>query len=322
MGILPCCTSRGKTSMKPSSIDDPVAWYRPSHGQRDDRPPARQHREPAAPRPPQRAAEHERARRARRRRRRRIVRAGRSSPEMVSSRRRRSHGLSHGLSSDAPIVADADLQWYADDLNRSRHPAGARAGVARPRRSRRRRLGGARRRVHAPLGGGRAGDHAPHVGGRRRTGHAHDATATTWSGGGAATRCSRGPSPARSAGRWVGTTRMVEIWNGVPWFSPVWRRKPGITVLHHVHGPMWDQILPGPLASFGRALEARLAPPFYRRSLTVDAVGRHPGRAARTRLPPRSGARRSRTAPIRVLLAGRQQDRRTRRSSRSGGWRP
>jgi glycosyltransferase involved in cell wall biosynthesis len=55
----------------------------------------------------------------------------------------------------------------------------------------------------------------------------------------------------------------------VPWFSPVWCRKPHITVLHHVHGPMWDQILPGPLASFGRALEARIAPPFYRRSLTV-----------------------------------------------------
>jgi glycosyltransferase involved in cell wall biosynthesis len=62
---------------------------------------------------------------------------------------------------------------------------------------------------------------------------------------------------------------LVEIWNGVPWFSPVWCRKPHITVLHHIHGPMWDQILPGPLAAFGRVLEARIAPPFYRRSLTV-----------------------------------------------------
>jgi glycosyltransferase involved in cell wall biosynthesis len=32
---------------------------------------------------------------------------------------------------------------------------------------------------------------------------------------------------------------------------------------------MWDQILPGPLASFGRLLEARIAPPFYRGGLTV-----------------------------------------------------
>ena len=62
---------------------------------------------------------------------------------------------------------------------------------------------------------------------------------------------------------------LVEIWNGVPWFSPLWCRKPHITMLHHVHGPMWEQILPGPLANFGRILEARIAPPFYRRSLTV-----------------------------------------------------
>jgi glycosyltransferase involved in cell wall biosynthesis len=59
---------------------------------------------------------------------------------------------------------------------------------------------------------------------------------------------------------------MVEIWNGVPWFSPVWCRRPRITFLHHVHGPMWDQILPGPLAGIGRALESRWAPPFYRRT--------------------------------------------------------
>lgn len=62
---------------------------------------------------------------------------------------------------------------------------------------------------------------------------------------------------------------LVEIWNGVPWFSPIWCRRPRITVLHHVHGPMWDQILPGPFAAFGRILEARIAPPFYRRGLTV-----------------------------------------------------
>ena len=62
---------------------------------------------------------------------------------------------------------------------------------------------------------------------------------------------------------------LVEIWNGVPWFSPVWCRRPRITFLHHVHGPMWDQILPGPLAGLGRALEMRLAPPFYRRTQVV-----------------------------------------------------
>ena len=62
---------------------------------------------------------------------------------------------------------------------------------------------------------------------------------------------------------------LVEIWNGVPWMSPVWCRRPRMTFLHHVHGPMWDQIMPGPLAGAGRLIEARLAPPFYRRTLTM-----------------------------------------------------
>ena len=62
---------------------------------------------------------------------------------------------------------------------------------------------------------------------------------------------------------------VVEIWNGVPWFSPVWCRRPHITMLHHVHGPMWGQILPGPLAAVGRTLETRIAPPFYRGDMTV-----------------------------------------------------
>ncbi len=62
---------------------------------------------------------------------------------------------------------------------------------------------------------------------------------------------------------------LVEVWNGVPWLSPLWCHKPRITFLHHVHGPMWDQLLPKPLAFMGRAVEARLAPPFYRRTLTL-----------------------------------------------------
>ncbi|MFM7871682.1 MAG: glycosyltransferase family 4 protein [Ilumatobacteraceae bacterium] len=57
---------------------------------------------------------------------------------------------------------------------------------------------------------------------------------------------------------------LVELWNGVPWMSPLWHRGPRLAVLHHVHGPMWRQMLPWPASSLGRVLEARLAPPFYR----------------------------------------------------------
>jgi glycosyltransferase involved in cell wall biosynthesis len=70
-------------------------------------------------------------------------------------------------------------------------------------------------------------------------------------------------------GRMGRSDALVEIMNGVPFFSPIWYRRPRILFLHHVHGPMWDQILPGPLASFGRALESRVAPPVYRRGLTA-----------------------------------------------------
>lgn len=62
---------------------------------------------------------------------------------------------------------------------------------------------------------------------------------------------------------------LVEIWNGVPWLSPVWCRKPRILILHHIHGPMWDQMFPRPIAAVGRTIETRLAPPLYRRTPTV-----------------------------------------------------
>ena len=79
--------------------------------------------------------------------------------------------------------------------------------------------------------------------------------------------------PRAVGSEWIrrmgGYDALVEVWNGVPWMSPVWCRKPHITFLHHVHGPMWDQLLPRPLAGVGRAMEARFAPPFYRRTLTL-----------------------------------------------------
>jgi len=62
---------------------------------------------------------------------------------------------------------------------------------------------------------------------------------------------------------------LVEIWNGVPWLSPIWCRKPRILILHHIHGPMWKQMFPKPIAALGRTIETRLAPPLYRRTPTV-----------------------------------------------------
>ncbi len=62
---------------------------------------------------------------------------------------------------------------------------------------------------------------------------------------------------------------LVEIWNGMPWLSPLWCRRPHLVVLHHVHDKMWDQILPGPAAWMGRTIETSWAPRIYRHTETV-----------------------------------------------------
>jgi glycosyltransferase involved in cell wall biosynthesis len=62
---------------------------------------------------------------------------------------------------------------------------------------------------------------------------------------------------------------LVEIWNGMPFFSPVWARGPRMTFLHHVHGEMWDMTLPPNLARLGHTIESRIAPPLYRRTRIV-----------------------------------------------------
>ncbi len=62
---------------------------------------------------------------------------------------------------------------------------------------------------------------------------------------------------------------LVEIWNGVPFFSPLWARGPKVTWLHHVHEDMWPMVLPPHLARAGQILERRVAPPFYRSTKIV-----------------------------------------------------
>jgi glycosyltransferase involved in cell wall biosynthesis len=62
---------------------------------------------------------------------------------------------------------------------------------------------------------------------------------------------------------------LVEIWNGMPFFSPLWTHCPRVVFLHHVHAEMWRMVLPQRLAALGYGVEHRLAPPFYRRTPIV-----------------------------------------------------
>jgi glycosyltransferase involved in cell wall biosynthesis len=62
---------------------------------------------------------------------------------------------------------------------------------------------------------------------------------------------------------------LVEIWNGMPFFSPLWYRGPRLVFLHHVHAEMWGMVLPPRLARLGEAVERRIAPRVYRGSRIV-----------------------------------------------------
>ena len=56
----------------------------------------------------------------------------------------------------------------------------------------------------------------------------------------------------------------VDIWNGVPFLTPIWARS--VTWLHHVHADMWKMTLGPRLARVGWFLEHRIFPLAYRRT--------------------------------------------------------
>ena len=66
-----------------------------------------------------------------------------------------------------------------------------------------------------------------------------------------------------------GADGLVEVWNGMPFFSPLWRRRSRVVFLHHVHAEMWRMVLSPGLARLGESVERRLAPPLYRSTQVV-----------------------------------------------------
>jgi glycosyltransferase involved in cell wall biosynthesis len=62
---------------------------------------------------------------------------------------------------------------------------------------------------------------------------------------------------------------LVEIWNGMPFLSPMWCWGPRIVFLHHVHAEMWNMVLGDKLGNVGQVFESRFAPPLYRRTHIV-----------------------------------------------------
>lgn len=111
---------------------------------------------------------------------------------------------------------------------------------------------------------------------------------------------------------------LVEIWNGMPFLSPLWCRGPGVVFMHHIHAEMWNMVLSPGLARAGNFLERRLAPPLYRRSRVVtlsessrqemiDELGFDPDRVSVVHpgIDPRYGPGGTRSPQPLVVAAGR-----------------
>lgn len=58
---------------------------------------------------------------------------------------------------------------------------------------------------------------------------------------------------------------ILDVQNGVPFWSPLFTRKPVVNLVHHVHREQWGSVFGPILARVGWWLESRVAPRVYRR---------------------------------------------------------
>ncbi|MHB1502435.1 MAG: glycosyltransferase [Acidimicrobiales bacterium] len=62
---------------------------------------------------------------------------------------------------------------------------------------------------------------------------------------------------------------LVDVENGIPFFSPLWHRGPKVCLVHHVHSDQWRTRFPAPVAYAARLVEQRLMPAVYRNQAFV-----------------------------------------------------
>jgi glycosyltransferase involved in cell wall biosynthesis len=62
---------------------------------------------------------------------------------------------------------------------------------------------------------------------------------------------------------------IIDVENGIPFFTPLFSRKPRILHIHHVHKDVWARELSFPASKIGYFLEMYLMPLFYRRSKII-----------------------------------------------------
>ncbi|WP_243060219.1 glycosyltransferase family 4 protein [Nocardioides sp. SR21] len=66
---------------------------------------------------------------------------------------------------------------------------------------------------------------------------------------------------------------VVDVQNGLPFFTRLGTRRPVVVLVHHVHREQWPIVFPGLMGTVGWFIERRLAPVLYRRSQYI-AVSR------------------------------------------------
>ncbi|MDN5895674.1 MAG: glycosyltransferase family 4 protein [Nocardioides sp.] len=78
---------------------------------------------------------------------------------------------------------------------------------------------------------------------------------------------------ALATGRFGRHDLIVDVQNGMPFFTRLLSRKPVVVLVHHVHREQWPVVYPGLTGRIGWWIESRLAPRLYRGSQYV-AVSR------------------------------------------------
>ncbi len=70
-------------------------------------------------------------------------------------------------------------------------------------------------------------------------------------------------------GRYGRVDLVVDVQNGLPFFTRLATRKPVVVLVHHVHREQWPVVYPGRTGRIGWWIESRFAPRLYRRSQYV-----------------------------------------------------
>ncbi|MEJ7633451.1 glycosyltransferase family 4 protein [Aeromicrobium sp.] len=70
-------------------------------------------------------------------------------------------------------------------------------------------------------------------------------------------------------GRYGRVDLVVDVQNGLPFFTRLATRKPVVVLVHHVHREQWPVVYPGLVGRIGWWIESRIAPRLYRRSQYV-----------------------------------------------------